>query len=707
MENTELDTLNEPDAPEAIDLDNPEFYINRELSQIKFNERVLHQALDERHPLLQRLLFTCIFSSNTDEFFEIRVAELKRQIEFGQEKILSDGMSPEKVLQSISEQYHPLVERQYQILNDVILPELRKENIRFLRREEWNERQVAWIEEFFNESVMPVMSPIGLDPSHPFPRLVNKTLNFIVELDGKDAFGRETGLAILPAPRSLPRVVRLPDELCENGGDNLVFLSSIIHDHAADLFPGMTIDGCYQFRITRNADLEIDENEEDLANALRSELLSRRYGDAVRLEVATNCPDELVEVLLKRFNLEEDDLYRVDGPVNLSRLMQTLSLVKRPDLNYENFTPSLPKTLKQSVKNNIFDEIRKADRILHHPFESFTPVVNLLMAAARDPNVIAIKQTLYRTGENSDIVKALCEAARNGKEVTAVIELRARFDEEDNINLASLLQEAGALVTYGVVGHKTHAKMMLILRRENQQLRRYAHLGTGNYHSGTAKLYTDYGYLTSNDEITYDAHRIFQQLTGMGKIQKTKKLLHAPFTLHKGLMELINQEVKNAEQGLPARIIVKCNGLTEPKVIKALYRASQAGVKIQLIIRSMCSLRPGIPGVSENITVRSVIGRFLEHTRIFYFENNGQPKLYGASADWMERNLINRVETCFPIEPTKLKKRIIEELNWYLEDNCQSWELTNEGVYVLNTPGEDQEEISAQTNLLANLALSS
>ena len=456
------------DQPAVIDLENPELYINRELSQIKFNERVLHQALDERHPLLQRLLFTCIFSSNTDEFFEIRVAELKRQIEFGQEKVHADGLSPTKVLKLISDNYHPLVERQYQIFNDIILPELRKRDVLFLRREEWSEAQTEWIANFFNESVMPVMSPLGLDPSHPFPRLVNKTLNFIVELDGKDAFGRETGLAILPAPRSLPRVVRLPDELCENGGDNLVFLSSIIHAHAADLFPGMTIDGCYQFRITRNADLEIDENEEDLANALRSELLSRRYGDAVRLEVATNCPDELVDELLKRFNLTEDDLYRVDGPVNLSRLMQTLSLVKRPELHYENFTPSLSKALKQSVKNNIFDEIRKADRILHHPFESFTPVINLLMAAAKDPNVIAIKQTLYRTGENSDIVKALCEAARNGKEVTAVIELRARFDEEDNIYLASLLQEAGALVTYGVVGHKTHAKMMLILRRENQ-----------------------------------------------------------------------------------------------------------------------------------------------------------------------------------------------------------------------------------------------
>jgi polyphosphate kinase len=689
----------------VIDLDNPELYINRELSQIKFNERVLAQAMDERHPLLQRLLFLCIFSSNTDEFFEIRVAELKRQIEFSQAKILSDNMSPESVLEAISEQYHPLVERQYEILNDVILPALREENIRFLRREEWTPEQEEWINSFFYESVMPVMSPVGLDPSHPFPRLVNKTLNFIVELDGKDAFGRETGLAILPAPRSLPRVVRLPDEICEEGGDNLVFLSSIIHAHAGDLFPGMTIDGCYQFRLTRNADLEIDETEEDLANALRSELLSRRYGDAVRLEVANNCPDDLVEELLKRFNLSEDDLYRGDGPVNLARLMETLSLVKRPDIQYEPFTPGLPKALKLSAKNNIFDEIRKHDRLLHHPFESFTPVVNLLMAAAKDPNVIAIKQTLYRTGEDSDIVKALCEAARNGKEVTAVIELRARFDEEDNINLASLLQEAGALVTYGVVGHKTHAKMMLILRRENQQLKRYAHLGTGNYHAGTAKLYTDYGYLTANDEITYDAHRIFQQLTGMGKIQKTQKLMHAPFTLHKGLIDLINKEAANANDGLPARIIIKCNGLTEPKIIKALYKASQAGVSIDLIIRGMCSLRPGIEGISDNIRVRSIVGRFLEHTRVFYFENSGNPKLYGASADWMERNLINRVETCFPIEPPKLKKRMIEELNLYLEDNCQSWEMDSDGCYTQNQPGDEDEVISAQTTLLEKLAL--
>ncbi|MFC3152530.1 polyphosphate kinase 1 [Litoribrevibacter euphylliae] len=689
----------------ATNLDHPELYINRELSLIKFNERVLAQAMDERHPLLQRLLFLCIFSSNTDEFFEIRVAELKRQIEFGQAKILADGLSPEQTLEEISDQYHPLVERQYQILNDIILPEMRQEGIRFLRREEWTEEQEAWINDFFNESVMPVMSPIGLDPSHPFPRLVNKTLNFIVELDGKDAFGRETGLAILPAPRSLPRVVRLPDEICKGDGDNLVFLSSIIHAHAGDLFPGMTIDGCYQFRLTRNADLEIDENEEDLANALRSELLSRRYGDAVRLEVANNCPNDLVEELLKRFNLSEDDLYRVDGPVNLARLMQTLSLVKRPDLQYDPLTPGLSKSLKQSGKNNIFDEIKKADRLLHHPFESFTPVINFIMTAAKDPNVIAIKQTLYRTGEDSDIVKALCEAARNGKEVTAVIELRARFDEEDNINLASRLQEAGALVTYGVVGHKTHAKMMLVLRRENQHLKRYAHLGTGNYHSGTAKLYTDYGYLTADDEITYDAHRIFQQLTGMGKIQKTKKLMHAPFTLHKGLIDMINTEADNARAGKPARIIIKCNGLTEPKIIRTLYKASQAGVSIDLIIRSMCSLRPGIPDVSDNIRVRSIIGRFLEHTRVFYFENDGSPKVYGASADWMERNLINRVETCFPIEPSKLKKRVIDELNLYLKDNCQSWELSADGDYLQNQPAEDEDEISAQTSLLDKLAL--
>lgn len=691
----------------APNLDNPELYINRELSLIKFNERVLAQAMDERHPLLQRLLFLCIFSSNTDEFFEIRAAELKRQIEFGQAKIHIDGLSPEQTLEEISKHYHPLVERQYQILNDIILPEMREEGIRFLRREEWSDEQAAWINDFFNESVMPVMSPIGLDPSHPFPRLVNKTLNFIVELDGKDAFGRETGLAILPAPRSLPRVVRLPDEICQGDGDNLVFLSSIIHAHAGDLFPGMTIEGCYQFRLTRNADLEIDETEEDLANALRSELLSRRYGDAVRLEVANNCPSDLVEELLTRFNLTEDDLYRVDGPVNLARLMQTLSSVKRPDLQYDPLTPGLSKSLKLSGKNNIFDEIKKSDRLLHHPFESFTPVINFIMAAAKDPNVIAIKQTLYRTGEDSDIVKALCEAARNGKEVTAVIELRARFDEEDNINLASRLQEAGALITYGVVGHKTHAKMMLILRRENQQLKRYAHFGTGNYHSATAKLYTDYGYLTADDEITYDAHRIFQQLTGMGKIQKTKKLMHAPFTLHKGLIDMINKEAENAKAGLPARIIVKCNGLTEPKVIRALYKASQAGVSIDLIIRSMCSLRPGIPGVSENIRVRSIVGRFLEHTRIFYFEHNGSPKVYGASADWMERNLINRVETSFPIEPSKLKKRVIDELNLYLKDNCQSWELQTDGSYVQNQPAEDEEAISAQGSLLEKLALRS
>jgi polyphosphate kinase len=694
--------MTDMEQPQEIDLDHPDNYINRELSLIKFNERVLAQALDERHPLLQRLMFIGIFSSNTDEFFEIRVAELKRQIEFDQVKLNADAMTPEKVLAEISVAYHKLVDHQYQIFNDIMLPQLREKNIRFLRREELDEKQTEWVRRFFFDNVMPVMSPVGLDPSHPFPRLVNKTLNFIVQLDGKDAFGRETGLAILPAPRSLPRIVRLPDDICE-GGDNLVFLSSIIHAHAGELFPGMTVEGCYQFRLTRNADLNIDETDEDLANALRTELLSRRYGDAVRLEVATNCPDELVEELLTRFNLSEEDLYRVNGPVNLARLMNTLSLVEHPELRYDNFTAGLPKALKQSGKGNIFEEIKKSDRLLHHPFESFSPVVTLLMAAAKDPNVVAIKQTLYRTGENSDIVKALCEAARNGKEVTAVIELRARFDEEDNINLASLLQESGALVTYGVVGHKTHAKMMLIIRREDSAFTRYAHLGTGNYHSGTAKLYTDYGFLTANEEITYDVHRIFQQLTGMGRIQKTKKLLHAPFTLQKGLIDLINQEIENAKQGLPARIIAKCNGLTEAKMIKALYRASQAGVKVDLIIRGMCSLRPGVPGVSDNIRVRSVIGRFLEHTRVFYFENKGLPKVLAASADWMERNLINRVETCFPIETSKLKKRVIDELDVYLADNCQSWEMLSDGSYVQNEPAEGEEVISAQTILIEKL----
>lgn len=686
-----------PENPPLLALDNPSYYINRELSHLHFNQRVLAQALDETHPLLERLKFLLIFSSNLDEFFEIRVAGLMQSIRFEREVTGLDGLQTRDCLKQISELCHDTVNQQYDILNDTLIPALAQEGIRFLRRSQWSDAQAAWVENYLDQELLPVISPIGLDSAHPFPRLVNKSLNFIVSLDGKDAFGRDLGLAIVPAPRSLPRIIELPDEISERGND-FVFLSSMIHAHADRLFPGMTVKGCYQFRITRNADLDVDiEGIADLARTLRGELHSRRFGNAVRLEVADNCPKELTDFLLNEIGLGEDDLYRVNGPVNLKRLMRLPAMVGRSDLLYPSFTPSLPKGF--SRKDNIFDAVSKRDYLLLHPFESFTPVIQLLRQAAKDPHVVAIKQTLYRTGHESSVVDALLDAARNGKEVTVVVELRARFDEEENLELASRLQEAGAVVVYGVVGYKTHAKMILIVRREQGQFKRYCHLGTGNYHSANAHLYTDYSLISAEPAICEDVHRIFQQLTGMGRTEKMNKLFHAPFTLKRQLLRLIDGETKAMAEGKQGRIILKCNGLTEPKVIQALYKASQAGVKVDLIIRGMCSLKPAIPGVSENIRVFSVIGRFLEHARAYYFAN-GEQQVLCASADLMERNLNRRVEVCFPVEQPELAARVIQELELYLNDGRQRWELTPEGVYVqVYSP----EHPAAQLELLRSL----
>lgn len=696
---------NEPQGPVGPDLNAAEYYFNRELSQLQFNGRVLFQAMDESHPLLMRVMFCCIFSSNMDEFFEIRVAGLRQQIKYGREVVGPDGLSPRQALQKISEQAHAFVSQQYDLLNNLLIPALEKENIFFRRRSDWTPAQREWLAQYFERELLPVINPIGLDPSHPFPRLVNKSLNFIVELDGKDAFGRETGLAIVPAPRSLPRLLKFPDDVCE-GGTNLVFLSSIIHAHADDLFPGMTVKGLYQFRITRNADLVLEEDDmEDLAQALRGELLSRRFGDAVRLEVADNCPEELVQFLLAEYGLTEADCYRVAGPVNLTRLMTVFSLVDRPDLHYPAFTPGLPKEMRH--KENLFEVIARNDVLLLHPFQSFSPVIDLLRQAAKDPNVLAIRQTLYRTGSQSEIVAALVDAARRGKEVTAVIELRARFDEAENLELASRLQEAGVIVVYGVVGFKTHAKMILIVRREDNQLKRYVHLGTGNYHAGNARLYTDYSLLTADQALAEDVHRIFLQLTGMGKALKIKKLFHAPFTLHEKLLVLIRREIAHVRGGGKGYILAKFNALTEPKVIQSLYEASQAGVKIDLIIRGVCCLRPGVPGVSDNIRVRSIIGRFLEHTRVYYFENGGKPEIYASSADWMVRNLLNRVEVAFPIENRELLERVKSELDAYLRDNTNAWMLQTDGSYQRVLPEPEQERFTAQQLLLTQLASTS
>ena len=681
----------------------PEYFINRELSQLAFNRRVLEQAADESNPLLERLKFLCIVSSNMDEFFEIRVAGLKEQIKFKSILTGPEKMSPRQVFDQVSREAHILVEQQYKLLNEVILPAMARQDIRFLRRTHWSPEQSEWIKAYFFREVMPVLTPIGLDPSHPFPRVVNKSLNFAVELEGKDAFGRSSDAAIVQAPRVLPRVIQLPKEIAghEYG---FVFLSSILHAHVGELFSGMHVKGCYQFRVTRNSNLFVDEEEmTNLRLALQGELSHRHYGNAVRLEVADNCSPEMTEFLLKQFDLGPDDLYQVNGLVNLVRLFQIPDRVERPDLKYPSFIPGLPPCLDEK-QPDMFQAIRSGDVLLHQPFQSFNPVVDFLQQAAVDPSVLAIKQTVYRTGSESVLMDALINAAKNGKEVTVVVELLARFDEEANINWAARLEDAGAHVVYGVVGYKTHAKMLLVVRREEGGLRRYVHLGTGNYHPRTAKLYTDFGLFTCNDDICSDVSDVFAQLTGLGKAARHTHLWQAPFTMHAQLLKAIRQESAHAKAGHPAAIIAKMNSLLEPEVIQALYEASCAGVKIDLIVRGVCALRPGVPGVSENIRVRSVIGRFLEHSRIFYFRNNGAQDVYLASADWMHRNLFRRIEVAFPILDPRLKKRVIREgLEPYRKDNVQTWEMDAGGVYRRKV-SRRAKPLSAQSELLSLMA---
>ena len=692
----------EAEIAETPSLDDPALYVNRELSQLAFNRRVFEQARDPATPLLERLRFLCISCSNLDEFFEVRVAGLLHQIEYGAVHGNADGLAPGEALSCISTDAHALVADQYELLNRTILPALEREGLRFLRRGEWSDAQDAWITRYFSEQILPIVSPIRLDPAHPFPSILNKSLNFIVSLKGEDAFGHAGGMAVVQAPRPLPRLIRLPAEVSE-GRNDFVFLSSVIHARVGDLFPGMEITGCYQFRVTRNSDLFVDaEDVDDLMHALVGELPSRRYGAEVRLEVADNCPGEMVGYLVRQFGLSEQMVFRVNGPVNLHRLMALPDLVDRPDLKYPPFTPGLPARMGQPTR--IFEAIAAGDVLLHHPFQSFTPVIDFVRQAAADPDVLAIKQTLYRTGAESSLVDALVAAARAGKEVTVCVELRARFDEEANISLAETLQEAGAHVVYGVVGYKTHAKMLLVVRREGEKLRRYVHLGTGNYHARTTRVYTDFGLLTADPQIGQDVHEVFMQLTGLGRASRLTRLLQSPFTLHDGMLELIGDEGRRAREGRPARIIAKMNALIEPKIIRALYRASQAGVEIDLIVRGACGLRPGIAGVSDHIRVRSIVGRFLEHTRVFYFENDGDPKLFCASADWMNRNLFQRVETCFPILDPVLRKRVIEEgLMPYLDDNTHTWRLDAGGAYHRTGHGNGLA-VSSQQQLLERLS---
>jgi polyphosphate kinase len=519
-----------------------------------------------------------------------------------------------------------------------------------------------------------------------------------VRLDGKDAFGRNSGRAIVQVPRSLPHIIELPHELSD-GGRNFVFISSIIHFFMSEIFVGMTVMESYQFRLTRNSDIFLDEEEtDDLLRAVQGELAHRQYGDEVRLELTDTCPLELEQFLLQRCEIKERDLYRINGPVNLNRYSDLFDLVKDPALYFKPFVQAMPKLPKRT--NSYFEVLQKQDILLHHPFDSFQGVVDFLREAAIDPNVLAIKQTLYRTGSNSPIVDALVAAAKAGKEVTAIVELRARFDEEQNVALAERLQRFGIHVIYGVVGFKTHAKMILVARRETGKLRYYVHLGTGNYHPGTSQIYTDYGLLTSDKDIGEDVYRIFLQLSSMGKASKMEALLYAPFTLHKGMVKRIRTEKEHAEQGKPARIIAKMNSLYDEELVNELYAASQAGVQIDLIVRGVCQLRPGVVGLSENIRVRSIIGRFLEHHRVFYFENNGNPDLYCSSADWMLRNMFHRVETCFPIKHKKTRDRILEDLHLYLTDTSNAWLLQEDGSYIPTQASEGEEPIDAQAILL-------
>jgi polyphosphate kinase len=678
-----------------------EHFINREISLLRFQRRVLSQAADRNVPLLERLRFLCIVSSNLDEFFEIRVSGIKEQIRLGIRTPGSDGLTPAELLDKVSAEVHALIAQQYELLNEDILPALEAEGVVFLRRGEWTEEQGRWIEDYFEREVSPVLTPIGLDQAHPFPRVLNKSLNFAIELEGRDAFGRDSDAAIVQAPRALPRVIRLPREIGQHEY-TFVFLSSVMHAHVDKLFTGMRVLGCYQFRLTRNSDLFVDEEEvESLMASLKGELQQRHFGDAVRLEIADTCSEEMEDFLLQQFRLQRTDVYRTPGIVNLVRLMQVPDWVNRPDLSYPPFTPGVPRGF--DAKRDIFAAIRRQDLLLHHPFQSFEPVVQILREAVDDPQVLAIKMTVYRTGAESVLMDLLARAAQKGKEVTVVMELMARFDEEANIMLANRLEQVGAHVVYGVVGYKTHAKMLMVVRREAGRLVRYVHLGTGNYHPRTTRFYTDFGLLTCNEEIGSDVAEVFKQLTGLGKASELKHLWQAPFALQPNVVAAINAETEAARAGRKSRIIAKMNALLEPETIEALYAASQAGVPIDLIVRGPCALRPGVPGLSENIRVRSIVGRFLEHHRIFHFHAGGEDMVYLSSADWMDRNFFRRIEIAFPVLDPKLRRRVIREgLRAYIADNSQAWEMQPDGRYRRRS-GRGMRR-SAQQMLLQDLA---
>ena len=678
-----------------MDFSDRSLFINRELSWLEFNQRVLDQAFDPSNPILERLKFLCIVSSNLDEFFEVRVAGLKQQRQTHASEAGPDGLSASETLALVSERVRKMVDDQYLCWREQILPGLEAQRIRFHKYPDVASHEKKHFAEFYEKTIYPVLTPIAVDPSHPFPQLLNKSLNVIVELDGE---GLETDIAVVQAPRILPRVVPFS---VNKDGDDYVFLGNIIQEHLASLFKGVTVKGAHLFRVTRNSNLYFDEEEaQNLLHAIEEELRKVKRGAAVRLEVQDDCPEPVVARLLEIFNLEEEDVFRINGPLNFSRLMPLALQIDRPELRYKRFSPCTVVSL--DTESDIFFHIRKGDILLHHPYDNFQTVVDFLAQAAEDPAVLAIKQTLYRTSSDSPIVQSLIEAAKNGKQVTAVIELKARFDEAANIKWARMMREAGVDVVYGVAGLKTHAKAMLIIRSEGDGIRRYAHLGTGNYHPSTAKIYTDLSLLTCREEITTDLAEAFNCLTGVSKFPGLHQLLVAPWSLFPAFQQMIENEIDHAKAGRPAGIYAKVNSLVEEGIIESLYRASAAGVPIRLLVRGMCAIRVGVPGVSDNIEVRSIVGRFLEHSRIFRFENGGSPKIYLGSADWMPRNLFRRVETVFPIVQERMITHVEEILEWFWKDNVKAKVMQPDGTYAPRILAPGEQPFDAQAEFLAD-----
>ena len=657
--------------------------LNRERAILEFNRRVLAQARRADVPLLERLRYVCIVSSNMDEFFEVRFADYLEAA-----RRAGSGVSM-RDLESVAADAHALIDDQYSVFNDEVMPALQGQGVVILNHEQRDVAQRRWVAAFFEREVRPLLVPVGLDPSHPFPQVANKSLNFIVRLGGKDAFGRENATAIVKVPRVLSRVIRLPDKIAGAGRQAFVLLTSVIRAHLAGLFPGRKVEAFSQFRVTRDSDLEVDADDvKNLRQALRSGLTTRHFGQALRLEVVSTCPPELYEFLLKQFALPPAAMYRVNGPVNLVRLNQLIDQVdddsERPLLRFAPFEPAWPQAALPR-QESMFDRLREGDVLLHQPFESFDPVVQFLREAVHDPDVLAIKQTIYRTGSESPLMDLLIEAARRGKEVMVVVELKARFDEEANINWAERLEAVGVQVVYGIVGLKTHAKLLLITRRERGRLRRYAHLSTGNYNPKSARLYTDVGYFTAEPDLTRDADAVFQQLASLGRTKPLRALLQAPFTLHKQMLANIEKVAAAARAGRRARIVVKVNALTDVPLMQALVSAGRHGADIDLVVRGACMLPPGIEGVTDRIRVRSVIGRFLEHSRISYFcwgEAEAEQALFLSSADWMSRNMFGRIEIAWPVRDPSLRQRVIDEcLVPYLADRQDAWLLSADGSY--------------------------